>query len=79
MAKLEPGAGSVAGQSAAGTPARGIAVLVGFYSVMIAGTATTIVIFGMAKKLGPGFSRAVAGISAVALAGFGAYLLCTAR
>ncbi len=59
-------------------PARGIAVLVGFYSVMIAGTAATIVIFGMAKKLGPGFSRAVAGISAVALAGFGAYLLWSA-
>ena len=58
-------------------PALGVSLLVGFYSVMIAGTAAIIVIFGMAKKLGPGVSRIIAGISAVALAAFGGYLLWT--
>jgi threonine/homoserine/homoserine lactone efflux protein len=59
-------------------PAHGIALLAGFYGVMVAGTASTIAIFGMAGKLGAGVNRALIGVSAAALAAFGCYLLWSA-
>jgi len=59
-------------------PAHGIALLVGFYGVMVGGTGATIVIFGAAGKLGAGVSRALIAVSAAALAAFGCYLLWSA-
>jgi threonine/homoserine/homoserine lactone efflux protein len=56
-------------------PSHGVALLVGFYSVMVVGTASTIAVFGMAGKLGSGVRRILVGVSAAALAAFGCYLL----
>jgi threonine/homoserine/homoserine lactone efflux protein len=56
-------------------PSHGAGLLIGFYGVMVLGTASTIVLFGMAGKLGSGFSRILIGLSAAALAMFGCYLL----
>ncbi|MGD0497476.1 MAG: LysE family transporter [Bryobacteraceae bacterium] len=58
-------------------PSHGIALLAGFYGVMVAGLAGTIALFGMAKRLGPGVSRALIAVSAAALAAFGCFLLWT--
>ena len=57
------------------TPLNAITLLLGFYSTMISGLATIIVIFGAASRLGPKLNRAMLGISALALAGFGVYQL----
>jgi len=59
-------------------PARGLALLAGFYGVMVLGLAGTIVIFGVAGKLGAGMGRTLIGLSAAALTAFGGYLLWTA-
>jgi threonine/homoserine/homoserine lactone efflux protein len=59
------------------SPARGIALLGGFYSVLVLSTAGIIVLFATARNLGPRVSRALLGVSSVALAGFGVYLLWT--
>jgi len=59
-------------------PAHGVALLAGFYGVMVLGTAATIVLFGMAGKLGSGVGRSLIGLSAAALAAFGCYLLWSA-
>ena len=56
-------------------PSHAAALLAGFYGVMVLGLAATIVLFGLARKLGPGVSRALIGLSAVALAFFGCWLL----
>jgi threonine/homoserine/homoserine lactone efflux protein len=56
-------------------PAHAAALLAGFYGVMVTGLAATIVLFGLARKLGPGVSRALIGLSAMALAFFGCWLL----
>ena len=56
-------------------PACGIALLAGFYGVLVAGLAGLIALFGMAAGLGRRVSRGLLGLSALALAGFGAYLL----
>jgi hypothetical protein len=53
----------------------GIAFLAGFYGTVIAGMSGIILIFGTARRLGPKVSRALLGISAAALAGFGVYQL----
>ena len=60
------------------TPSHAVALLAGFYGVMVAGLAGTIVLFGMAKKLGSGVNRTLLALSAVALTAFGLYLLWTA-
>ncbi len=57
------------------TPAHAAALLAGFYGVMVAGLAGTIVLFGMAKKIGPGLARGLIGVSALLLVFFGLYLL----
>jgi threonine/homoserine/homoserine lactone efflux protein len=56
-------------------PANGIALLAGFYSTMVATLAGIILLFGAAGSLGPKVGRALVGVSALALAGFGVYML----
>jgi len=56
-------------------PANGIALLAGFYGVMVAGMAVIIVLAGAARGLGPRANRAMIGLSAVALAGLGVWQL----
>jgi threonine/homoserine/homoserine lactone efflux protein len=60
------------------SPSKGIALIAGFYGVVVAGTAAVIVLFGIAGKLDRRVSRALVGISAAILAAFGVYLLCSA-
>ena len=55
------------------SPAHGIAMLVGFYSVMVLSLMGIIVVFGVARRLGPRLTRGLVGLSALALLGFGAY------
>jgi threonine/homoserine/homoserine lactone efflux protein len=57
------------------TPANGLTFLAGFYVAMVGSLAGLILIFGTARKLGPKVNRALLGISAMALAGFGLYQL----
>ncbi len=56
-------------------PLNGIGFLLGFYCTMVAGLAATILLFGIARQLGPTVNRAVLGLSVIALAGFGVYQL----
>jgi threonine/homoserine/homoserine lactone efflux protein len=56
-------------------PANGIALLAGFYGVMVLSMAAIIVLFGAARGLGPRVNRAMIGASALALAGLGVYQL----
>lgn len=55
------------------SPVHGIGFLVGFYVTIVATLVAIIVVFSSARRLGPGFNRALIGISAIALAGFGVY------
>ena len=57
------------------TPANGIGFVVGFYLTLVGGFAAMVLIFGTAAKLGPKVNRALLGISAIALLGFGLYQL----
>lgn len=57
------------------SPACGIALLAGFYGFLVAGLAGFIALFGMAAGLGRRVSRGLIGLSTMALAGFGWYLL----
>lgn len=54
-------------------PASGVTMLVGFYSVMVLSLMGIIVVFGVARRLGPRLTRGLVGLSALALLGFGAY------
>ena len=56
-------------------PVCGIALLAGFYGFLLAGLAGVIALFGMAAGLGHRARRGLMGLSAMALAGFGGYLL----
>jgi threonine/homoserine/homoserine lactone efflux protein len=56
-------------------PANGVGFLVGFYTAMIASMVGLILIFGLARHLGPKVNRILLGISALALAGFALYQL----
>jgi threonine/homoserine/homoserine lactone efflux protein len=56
-------------------PTNGIALLAGFYGVMVLSMAGIILLAGAARGLGPRVSRAMIGASAVALAGLGVYQL----
>lgn len=60
------------------SPALGLGFLLGFYGTLIGGNALQIVLFGTARRLGPQVSRALTGVSAVALLIFGAYQLWAA-
>jgi threonine/homoserine/homoserine lactone efflux protein len=56
-------------------PANGIALLAGFYGVMVLSMAAIIMLAGAARGLGPRASRAMIGGSALALAGLGVWQL----
>jgi threonine/homoserine/homoserine lactone efflux protein len=56
-------------------PALGVGFLAGFYTAMIASLAALILLFGLAKHLGPKVNRILLGLSAIALTGFGLYQL----
>ena len=57
------------------SPIIGIGFLGAFYLTLIAGLAAIILIFGFTQKLGSKFSRAMLGVSAIALFCFGVYQL----
>ena len=59
-------------------PANGVALLAGFYGTMVLSLAGTIVLFAAARNLGPRVTRALIGLSSVALACFGCYLIVSA-
>lgn len=62
------------------SPARGMTVVIAFYSVMVAGLALSILAFGSASLLGPRFRRTLLLLSVLVLAVLGAYqLLLAAR
>lgn len=52
-----------------------LAFLLGFYFAMINGLILLVVLFGAARQLGPLVNRALIGLSALALLGFGLYQL----
>jgi threonine/homoserine/homoserine lactone efflux protein len=56
-------------------PARGIAVVASFYGTMIATNAGVVLLFHLARGLGPRVNRALIGASALALAALGVYQL----
>ncbi len=57
------------------TPVHGIGFLAGFYVTLVLGLGILIVIFGVARQIGPRVNRALLGVSAVALLCFGLYQL----
>lgn len=57
------------------SPAHGVTFLGGFYAAMVGGLALLVILFGAARQLGPKVNRALLGISALALFGFGLYQL----
>jgi threonine/homoserine/homoserine lactone efflux protein len=57
------------------TPVNGIALLAGFYISMIVSLMGIILLFAFAKTLGPRVTRALIGVSTIALACFGIYQL----
>jgi threonine/homoserine/homoserine lactone efflux protein len=59
-------------------PANGLALLAGFYGVMVLSMAVIIVLTGAARGLGPRANRAMIGASALALAGLGTWQLWSA-
>ena len=54
-------------------PSNGIALLAGFYTILILVTLGIMLLFSFARNLGPRVSRALVGISAIALIIFGLY------
>lgn len=59
-------------------PLYGFVFLLGFYFILIGGFAGFIILFGITEQVDPRFSRALTGLSAVALALFGIFQLLTA-
>lgn len=57
------------------TPIHGAGFLAGFYVAFLLSLAAIIMVFGMARELGPKVNRALLGASAIALFGFGLYQL----
>lgn len=57
------------------TPFHAISLLLGFYVTMILSLCAIIIVFGVARQLGPKVNRALLGISAIALFFFGLYQL----
>jgi threonine/homoserine/homoserine lactone efflux protein len=56
-------------------PAYGIALIAGFYITMVLCTMGIILLFGLARNLGPKVTRITLGIASVGLAAFGIYML----
>jgi threonine/homoserine/homoserine lactone efflux protein len=57
------------------SPGSGLAFLCGFYAAMIGCLALVIILFGTARRLGSTVTRALLGLSIIALTGFGLYQL----
>ena len=57
------------------SPARGVALVGAFYGTMITTNAGIVLLFHLARALGPRINRTLIGVSALALAGFGVYQL----
>jgi hypothetical protein len=57
------------------TPLHGIGFLGGFYLTLISSLVAIIIVFGTAQKLGPRVTRALLGMSVLALILFGLYQL----
>jgi len=57
------------------TPIHGVGFLAGFYITLIAGLGAIILVFGVAREIGPKVNRALLAISAMALFCFGLYQL----
>jgi threonine/homoserine/homoserine lactone efflux protein len=57
------------------TPVHGIVFLAGFYVTIVLSLAAIILVFGLARQLGPNVNRALIGVSALALFFFGVYQL----
>jgi threonine/homoserine/homoserine lactone efflux protein len=53
--------------------ANGVALIISFYTTMVLSLMGIIILFGLARNLGPKVTRITLGISAIALAGFGIY------
>jgi threonine/homoserine/homoserine lactone efflux protein len=58
-------------------PSLGVGFLVAFYAAMVSSLAAIVLVFGMARKLGPRLTRVLLGVSAIALLGFGLYQLAS--
>ena len=56
-------------------PAYGLAFVLSFYTAMIGGLAGLVIVFGAARRLGGRVSRALLGVSGLAMLGFGLYQL----
>jgi len=57
------------------TPIHGIGFLAGFYVVLVSGLGFIILVFGIAREIGPKVNRVLLGISSIALFIFGFYQL----
>jgi threonine/homoserine/homoserine lactone efflux protein len=57
------------------SPGLGLAFLLGFYGAMVGTLAALVIVFGMARQVGPRVNRIMIGVSALALLGFGVYQL----
>lgn len=57
------------------TPMHGISFMAGFYVTFISALGLIIIVFGVARELGPKVNRALIGVSAIALFCFGLYQL----
>jgi threonine/homoserine/homoserine lactone efflux protein len=57
------------------SPKYGLGLLFGFYGTMMVTLAGIVVLFATAKRLGPRVTRALLGVSSIALGGFGCYQL----
>jgi len=55
------------------SPAAGIALVVAFYLTMVAASTAIVLLFAMARSLGPRVARSLLGLSGVALTVFGVY------
>lgn len=57
------------------TPVNGIGFLAGFYAAIVLSLSAIVLVFGLARELGPKVSRVLLGVSAGALFGFGLFQL----
>ncbi len=57
------------------SPVNGVAIVVGFYTTIVAVMAAMALVFAGAKSLGPGVRKNLIGLSSFALAGLGLYQL----
>ena len=73
--ELEPGTGAAPAESLARDARARRSFAGGFYGTMVLSLAGTIVLFAAARDLGPRVTRVLIGLSSVALACFGCYLL----